>query len=268
VVLSRLSSAQLRVAEYIRDSPIHIERFSITELASASKVSPATVTNFCRTLGFDDFKTFMLELAKATVRANFVEETPSEQTIAGRVQRSLDKATHVLEETKASLDYVEFEEAVDALRKSDRIVCFGVGGSGVIANDARFRFLRLGLSAVAYTDIHVQLWSTITLKDSDTVIAVSHSGRTLETIEALTLAKSSGSKTIALTSYRFSPLAKQADIRLISAHKETPFDDGSISARISQLGIIDALADELTTRDPAYIERAARVTSAIQARKK
>ena len=266
--LSNLSSALQKVAEIIIAYPIKIEKMSISELATASGVSPATVTKFCRTLGFDDFNSFKLEIAKFNARISFLHKEEEADSMEGRIHRSFVRSVRVLEQTRSSVELEAFQAAAEAIEKADRVVCFGVGGSGVVASDVRFRFLRLGLHAVAYADSHIQLWSTTTLGKLDVVLAVSHSGRTAETIEALMLAKSSGSKTIALTSNRYSPLAKQADICLLSTFDETPFVDGSVLARISQLGIIDALAEELATRNPGYRERAERVTSAIQARKK
>jgi DNA-binding MurR/RpiR family transcriptional regulator len=264
--LDDLSPAQRRVAEYIDAFPRETELLSITDLAQAAHVCPATVTKLCHILGYQDFRTFRLEVARTNAQGTTAPKGHGADSLAGRAKASLSRAARILERTSASLDLAAFKEAVEALDKAERVVIFGVGGSGAIAMDAHFRFLRIGLNAVAHTDTQIQLWSTTTLRPTDVVMAVSHSGRTKDTVEALALARASGCKTIALTSHKYSPLAKAADICLASTYEPTPSNEGGVMARFSQLGIIDALAEELAYRHPEHIDRAEKVASALRAR--
>jgi RpiR family carbohydrate utilization transcriptional regulator len=261
-----LAPAQRRVADYVTALPIEAERLSISQLARAVGVSAATVTKFCHALGFADFKTFRLELTRANALGNIGLSDPRADTLAGRVKASLTRASRILARTYAGIDLVAFEAAVEALDRADRILIYGVGGSGAIAMDAHFRFLRLGLNAAAYADTQVQLWSTATLKPTDVVVAISHSGRTKDTVEALSLAGASGCKTIALTSHKYSPLAERAEICLVSSYEGEPPNDGGVLARISQLGIVDALAEEVAGRHPEHADRAEKVVSALRSR--
>ena len=59
--------------------------------------------------------------------------------------------------------------------------------------------------------------------------------------DILQLAKENGAKLIVLTSYPLSPLAKLADIILISTAEEVTWRSESLSSRLSQLCIMDAL---------------------------
>jgi DNA-binding MurR/RpiR family transcriptional regulator len=72
-------------------------------------------------------------------------------------------------------------------------------------------------------------------------IGISHSGATRETLEPLEMAKERGATTVAITTDPRSPLARAADIRLISATSETSFRTGSIGGRHSVLMIVDCL---------------------------
>jgi RpiR family carbohydrate utilization transcriptional regulator len=264
--LDDLAPAQRRVADYVAALPSDVERLSISDLARAAGVSAGTVTKFCHAVGFTDFRTFRLELARANALGGR-NPTPTESgTLADRVKESLSRATRILERTIGDLDLAAFKAAVEAFDRADRILIYGVGGSGAIAMDAHFRFLRIGLNAAAYVDTQVQLWSTATLKPTDVVVAISHSGRTKDTVEALSLAGVSGCKTIALTSHKYSPLAERADICLVSSYEETPSNDGGVLARISQLGIVDALAEEVAARHPEHVDRAEKVVSALRSR--
>ena len=263
-----LGSAQRKVAEFILANPETVETMGIKELASINKVSLGSISNLCQSLGFNNFKTFKLELAKANLRARSTTTNKSTGSIAHRISNSFSRVTNVLVNTRNNLNIKAFEAAVIAIDQGDRIVFFGIGGSGAIAMDVRFRFLRLGINAVAYNDAHVQFWSTLTLNNTDVVIVISHSGKTPEPIEALSLAKSLGCTTIAVTSYAFSPLAKQADIALISTFQPYLPGEGSILARFSQLAIFDALAEELIYRNPDYLRHSEKVESVIQSRQR
>jgi RpiR family carbohydrate utilization transcriptional regulator len=54
------------------------------------------------------------------------------------------------------------EKAVEAgglLPDRRRIEFFGVGNSGVVAQDAQHKFFRLGINTIAYSDGHMQVMS-------------------------------------------------------------------------------------------------------------
>lgn len=75
------------------------------------------------------------------------------------------------------------------------------------------------------------LTSATVLAGGDVGLAISHSGRTPETVQML--AEAAGT-TIALTNFPRSPLARLADLVLTTAVYETTFRPGSIAARHSQ----------------------------------
>ena len=91
-------------------------------------------------------------------------------------------------------------------------------------------------------------------------IGISHSGATRETIEPFELAKERGATTIALTADPRSPLARAADVRLISSSSETSFRTGSIGARHSVL-MLDRLP--VRTGRPAVVYQRASASLAL-----
>ena len=54
-------------------------------------------------------------------------------------------------------------------------------------------------------------------------------------------ARNKGAITICITGYEKSPITKAADICLMSASRETAFREVSMTSRIAQIGILDAL---------------------------
>ena len=72
-------------------------------------------------------------------------------------------------------------------------------------------------------------------------VGISHTGVTLDTVDALRMARERGASTIAITNFVRSPIAGQADLVLTTAARETTFRSGAMSSRIAQLAVVDCL---------------------------
>src|SRR6201991_2541141 len=68
-LLPEFTGALRRVAEQVLTDPAAASRATIVELAERSGTSPATVTRFCRPLGFDGYADLRLGIAAETGRA-------------------------------------------------------------------------------------------------------------------------------------------------------------------------------------------------------
>jgi RpiR family carbohydrate utilization transcriptional regulator len=124
---------------------------------------------------------------------------------------------------------------------------YGVGNSGVVAQDAQHKFFRLGINGVAYSDGHMQVMSASLLKPNDCVLVISNSGRTRDLMDSCDIARKNGATTIVITASG-SPLAKACDIHLGADHPEG-FDRYSpMVSRLLHLMIIDILATSLALR--------------------
>src|SRR3954471_13375645 len=65
-LLPEFTGALQRVAEQVLADPARASRATIVELAERSGTSPATVTRFCRALGFDGYADLRLGIAAET----------------------------------------------------------------------------------------------------------------------------------------------------------------------------------------------------------
>src|SRR3954453_20033020 len=68
-LLPAFTGALRRVAEQVLTDPAAASRATIVELAERSGTSPATVTRFCRALGFGGYAGLLLGIAAETGRA-------------------------------------------------------------------------------------------------------------------------------------------------------------------------------------------------------
>ena len=151
--------------------------------------------------------------------------------------------------TKQIMEQETVEKAVDLICSSRRVFLYGIGTSAHATLDMQSRLLRYGKTVSVVADSHFQAMTSSVLGEEDLVIAFSLSGYTEDIVDALSIAKSNGTKVITITNHRLSPAAELADVVILSAGKESPIDGGSLGGRVSQMYIVDILCTGYAMRD-------------------
>ena len=247
--LPRLAGSLCKVGELILEDPAAVTHCSAAELGRRTGTSQATVTRFCRAIGLDSYQHLLIELAQERGRGEVSDWGSAEIGPDISPDDSLERVVQVvgsadlraIQQTIERIDLDALERAAQALARARRIDVYGVGGSGAVAQETETRLFRIGCQVRGWTEVHGAATSAALLTPADVAIGISHSGATRETLEPFEMAKERGATTIAITTDPRSPLAKAADIRLISATSETSFRTGSIGGRHSVLMIVDCL---------------------------
>jgi RpiR family carbohydrate utilization transcriptional regulator len=240
-----------RVAAYVRDHPDQVLYQTIVEVAEGSGVSEASVLRFCRDLGFSGFQDFKLALAAdlaVSPAGGLLGAPPS--SLEEVFDHALAESKQVLEETYRLLDRTAIARALDLLERAQQLDFYGVGASGVTAQDFAYKFLRLGYRAQAWTDPHLAAMSASTLSDGAVAIGISRSGSTLDTLQALEVAHRRGIPTLAITHAARSPITRIAEITLGISAPESPLTGGSISSKMGLLLVAEILFLGLLWRLP------------------
>lgn len=273
VRLPELTGAVRRVAETVLADPAAAARATIVELAERSGTSPATVTRFCRALGFDGYSDLRIGIAGETGRgarlAGWTVDIGREITPTDPLDRVLAQLmaadTQAMRDTVALLDLEEVERAAEAIASASRVDIYGASGSALVGEEMQFSLHRIGVAAWAWTDPHNGLASAAQLSAGDVALGISHSGQTGEIIEMIAEAGSHGATTVALTSFPRSPLAEVADVVLLTAAQATTFRPDALSARHPQLVVLDllyiAVAQRTYDRAHAAFQRTARAVA-------
>ncbi len=240
---AELSPAELRVAEYVLAHPRTALNDPIVEIAKAAQVSQPTVIRFCRSLGCEGLSDFKLRLA-----SGLTSTVPLTHTQVTREDSMLELGAKVLGNTASAILQVRnqinremINRVIELINQANRVEFFAVGHYGVIAQDAQFKFLRLGVSSGAYTDQKLQLLAAGVLRPGDVVVIISSSGRIQELLEIAEKARERGAAIVAITSSH-SPLARKADVALIVDHVEDISTHLPMISRILHLLMIDILA--------------------------
>ena len=254
-----------RIATFVEKNARDVIRMSITELAEQTSSSEGSVVGLCQRLGIRGFQELKILLSRDLVEpVRLIQEDLRETDTVADVGAHVF-AAHIasLQETQKLLVTDSLSRAVEMIRAARRIEVYGIGSSAPVAQDLGYRLLRLGRDTKVVTDSHIQAVSAAMTDAATTVVTVSHSGSTIETVLATKLARQAGAHTIGITRMGKSPLARHCEILLHTIANETRYRPEAMSSRVAQLAIIDtlvsccALAD--AKRSVAKLELSARI---------
>ncbi|QQP94307.1 MurR/RpiR family transcriptional regulator [Lysobacter enzymogenes] len=265
--LAELRPAERKVAEGVLadlDFAIHA---SISELAARAGVSEPSVTRFCRAVGCESLRQFKVQLAHSLAagvpyQAVTIDKDDDTGTLVHKVCDSIAAA---LQDVRERTDPAALDAAAALIAGARRVCCIGVGsGSGVAAQDAFLRLLRLDIAASAHSDGHLQRLAAGMLGEQDVLLAISLSGRSPEVNDSVRIAREHGAKVIALTQTG-TPLGWDAHVPLLlpPSSAATAYSPGV--SRLMQLAVIDMLAIAVALRQqPAVLEKARRAKAEVE----
>jgi RpiR family carbohydrate utilization transcriptional regulator len=251
--LSSLAPAEQRVGKLLLTDPRTFSTLPVTELAERASVSKPTVVRFCRSMGYEGLSDFKLKLA-----GSLSEGVPFIHRNVGAQDSSNDVLVKVIDNTvTAFLKYrndassAQIDKAAEAIalthKKGKRLEFFGVGNSGIVAQDAQHKFFRLGFHTISHSDGHMQIMSASLLGPGDCLVVFSNSGRTRDLLDSCEIAKKNGATTIVVTASG-SPLANAGKIHLAADHPESYEKFSPMVSRLLHLMIVDVLATAVALR--------------------
>ena len=245
-LLPQLQPSTRRVAELVLHDPERAAGLTITQLAEEGRTSQSTIVRLCQEAGLDGYRQFRMELVAELGRS---EGGPT--AVAGDIAEGDDLASVVakiafadaraVEDTARALSVPALEAVAEAVVRAGRTDVYGVGASGIVAADLQQKLHRIGQVAFSFTDAHLALTSAALLGPGDVAIGVSHSGMTIDTVDALSIARRNGATTVAITNAPRSRIAAEADHVLLTAARETTFRSGATASRLAQLTVVDCV---------------------------
>ena len=273
-LLPSLAPVEQRVAQQVLADPFGTAMQAISELAGLCGTSATTVVRFCRAVGLRGYPELRIALAAASGQggpsagvelSHDILPGDDAAAIASKIARADARA---VTDTVRHLDIDVLVKVVDLLATARRIDLYGVGASGYVALDLQQKLQRIGKPAFAWPDPHMAITSAALLGPADVVVALSHTGTTADTIDALREAAGHGARTVAITNFPRSPIAAAADQVLLTAARETAFRSGAMTSRIAQLTVVDCLFVVLAQHDlPSSREALERTYEAAQAKR-
>lgn len=249
--LSSMSEAGRRIGTFILNDPQKVTSMTLRELSGELSVSEGSIVNFSTRLGFDGYTALKLAVARSLATGELLvyESAAPDDSARDVMKKVRDNTVDALRATCESVTEDELIFAAKILTETKkRIEVYGIGSSAMIAEDAAFRFMKLGLPATAVRDSYIGSVSALMLDPDCTAVAVSYTGRTHDLIKTMSIAKAKGAKTLCITCFADSPLAQLCDISLIAVSGEALVNKLSTVSRIAQLMIVDTLCEYIASR--------------------
>lgn len=246
-----LTTVEKRIADYILLHEEEIPNLSTSELADKAQTATSAIVRCCKSLGFEGYPQLKLALAAELSKNRQLNYAPyifPEDTSAQVMEKVFSANVKALHDTADQLNQTQIEHILDRLAAARHICLYGVGTSASMVTELQYRLMQLGYDAFAYTDPVSMRISTLNLDKQDVAFAISYSGRTEPTVQAMELAKESGAETICFTGFPDSPLAKLCSYSVCVCSDEVRYPVEAMSAKIAQLSLIYALTTALSAR--------------------
>ena len=250
--LGRLPGAERRVAEVLLSGAGVAIHESVGQLAARAGASPATVVRLSRRLGYEGFAALKIAIAQEAGSVNQFGHPPSERDPSAALQlQAMDAEAESIRRAARSIDGDAFARSRTAIADAGEVLFTGVGGSAALAALAAFRFSALGVRASSSPDALSQHLRAGTLAANDACVAISHTGESRDTIEAVRTAGRTGATTIGITSFAGSPLTEAVDVALVCADAQDAAARELFANPIALVSVLGALHAGVALRLPA-----------------
>lgn len=238
-----MHESEKKIADFISDQPEAAVNMTVAKIAEKTGVAESSIVRFCQRVGFSGFAQLKINLARNLRKPEelILEDISRSDDIQTVTFKVFTSSIQALTDSLKTLDVEELNRAVDFIMKARHIEFYGVGSSAPIALDAYYRFMRIGFKAFVATDPHISRISASMLDSRCVAVGISHTGRTMDTVRDLEIAKAKGAKIICITSCQDSPLARLSDAKLITTTSETKLMKEAILSRVAQMVLLDSL---------------------------
>lgn len=254
--LPSLSESEGRIAEFIIQNPSEFVNLTIQELASRSQSSAAAAVRLWKSLGFAGYQDFKIRVAsdiQSNVGEDYIELKVGSSY--GAILRSVED-THVqsIQNTLRLLDESAIQEAVQAIFRAPKVMTYGVGASGIVADDLAQKLSRVGFPVYEASDFHKAAVLAAQLNENDVIVLISHSGATSEVVEVAEIARKKRAHLIAVSRFGDTPLGRIVNTKLYVSAVEPQIRLAATTSRIAALTVIDLLLVSLANqfRDEIY----------------
>lgn len=243
-LLPSLTAAERRVAEFVLASPKEAARMSLKKMAKRCECGEATIVRLCKTIGvsgYAEFKRLLEVQLKTPPMKDDALRLSAGRGMGEIVARVFELNILNLRKTLEVAAMEEYESACEVLANAGKICFFAIGDAMFPCSYASLRFRRIGYDCYADSDADVQIVNAYNMKEGDVAIAISHSGRTKQVVEAMRIAKERGAVTICITKAGKSELTKYSDIVLYNVTTDTTVDKEIIARRVAEQAMLDAI---------------------------
>jgi DNA-binding MurR/RpiR family transcriptional regulator len=245
-----LTPSQKKVAYYLHNNINEAFLLNSFQIAKKADVSEATVTRLLSSLGFSGFSEFKREIAERVLKdfsttKRLADSAESLEDPGNIFAEILNNDIENIRTLRATISDEMFEDAVEKLCSARYIYVLGLRSSYALAFylafHLRFFLKKVILLTPGIGDIPEQV---LGVKKEDALVVISFRRYTRDSFDIAEKIKKKDTAVISLTNSELSPIAKLADVTLITSTKIPTY----IESYTAPLSLINALITAIALR--------------------
>ncbi len=252
----KLSKGHKKLAQYITENYDKAAFMTASKLGEKVGVSESTVVRFATEMGFKGYPELQKELQQMIKsKLTAVQRMEVSSNLIGEqdaIKKVLNGDIELIRDTLEQISAEEFTKAVETINNAKRIYILGVRSSAALASFLYFYFNPVFENVVLVdtssgSEMFEQMFR---IGSEDVCVAISFPRYSKQTINALRFINDRGTKIIAITDSKDSPIAEYADNLLVAKSDMVSVVD----SLVAPLSLINALIVAVTfsRRDEVY----------------
>ncbi len=244
----KLSKGHKKLAQYITENYDKAAFMTASKLGEKVGVSESTVVRFATEMGFKGYPELQKELQQMIKsKLTAVQRMEVSSNLIGEqdaIKKVLNGDIELIRNTLEQISTDEFTKAVETINKAKRIYILGVRSSASLASFLYFYFNPVFENVVLVdtssgSEMFEQMFR---IGEDDVCVAISFPRYSKQTINALRFINDRGTKIIAITDSKDSPIAEYADNLLVAKSDMVSVVD----SLVAPLSLINALIVAVT----------------------
>lgn len=228
----RFTSAERTVADFFISNTVAAD-FSAKAMAKNLHVSEASLSRFAKKMGYGGYREFIYHYSPSfPVSSSSVGKHSIE--VLNAYEELLTKTYNLLQEE-------QIERIARILGEKRRVFVYGLGSSGLAAQELKLRLVQLGLDVEVINETHGLIMNERRIKEDCLVMGISLSGESREVTDALKDAVKRKATTVFITSKNEGSWQETFDEIVLIAVKKNLEYGGVISPQFPILVLLDIL---------------------------
>ncbi|MEG0276917.1 MAG: MurR/RpiR family transcriptional regulator [Coprobacillus sp.] len=237
-----LRPSEQKVADFILNYDEVFDDLSLALIEKEVGVSQPTIVRFVKALNFHSFKQFKYALLRSEQTSSLLYGFDLEhiQSLEDIPSLMIATSMSMLEDCLQSISVQNYRQAIELIHQNDNIALYAVENSANVARDLMTKLLYLGKHVTYHDDYYLQNIDASNLTSQSLAIGISYSGNSVNTLEALKLAKRNHAKTITISNFKDALIHQYSDVSLCTSQKQYLYGD-AIFSRTTQTALVDML---------------------------
>lgn len=219
------TSSELDIKNYILEHPEDIERMSARELGKATFTSAASVTRFCRKLGYKGYPEFRFKfISEIKFSATKTKENIkllAEENVVTIVRKVTEIQKRAIEETSEGISFEKLKRVAENIHKAETVDFYAFDVNYYLTQYGSSQYFHARKKTNTYTATNMQAINALMSNEKHFAIFISHTGENGKLVEIAKILKEKKTKFLVITTNKNSTLAELADDFLFASAPKT-----------------------------------------------